>query len=374
MYQLILHHLYRKGPYAIDVSGAQNDGLVTAAGYLDHGVGPGSGALLFKSPYARVRVPPGPLWRDPFALKIEVVVRVDALGSRRNLVEGADSFAFFLDEKGRVWGSVNGSQYPGGPRTWQSANSALNGPAGVVKVVPIRKWVRLRLEHDGYASLRVYLDDKLIAANYGLMSGVPSVGAAGVNIGNWTIADQYQLDGAIDEVKIWRFDPEDGLGHFLGRKFDEHNAPCWGKYFDRLAVAMRDPQTRPRILALMSCIAGAQREILRQIRAAGEGAIEQNSRLAEEYRKIWRDGEIDGPEMKRWQKDFTRFLFDTIGKGTVDGAIARVMVCFARAEFQSYSPQSCNPAKCDPAFAGYIAGFSALLGKPIGNATRAPWH
>ena len=30
MYQLILHHVYRNGPYAIDISGAENDGLVTA--------------------------------------------------------------------------------------------------------------------------------------------------------------------------------------------------------------------------------------------------------------------------------------------------------------------------------------------------------
>ena len=209
MYQLILHHVYRKGPYAIDISGAQNDGLVTAAGYIDDGVAMASGALTFKSPYARVRVPPRPLWQNLFALKIEVVVRVDALGGRMNLVEGADLFVFFVDDLGRLWGTVNAEQYPGGPLTWQGASSAFNAPDSIVRTIPVGKWVTLRFEHDGYASARLYMDNELIAANYGLSSGVPSVGAAGVNIGNWTIADQYQLNGAIDEVKIWRYDPDD---------------------------------------------------------------------------------------------------------------------------------------------------------------------
>ena len=370
MYQLILHHVYRKGPYAIDISGAQNDGLVSAAGYLDHGVSPGSGALVFKSPYARVRVPPRALWQTPRALKIEVVARIDALGARRNLVEGADSFALFVDEKGHVWGSVNGSQYPGGPRTWQGANSGLDGPGGVITTVPVAKWVTLRYEHDGYASLRVYLNNKLIAANYGLMSGVPSVGAAGVSVGNWTIADQYQLDGAIDELKIWRFDPDDGLGHFLGRKFNAHNAPCWGKYFDRLALALQDERARQRVLALMACIARAQREILRRIRAAGEAAIEENARLAAEYRKLWQEGPIDGPKMKLWQKDFARFLFDTIGRATVDAAMAEVSVCYARSELRTYLPQTCDLTKRDSAFVGYITGFAALFEPQLAPTRR----
>jgi hypothetical protein len=38
MYQLILHHVYRKGPYAIDVSGFENDGLTTAVGYQSDGL------------------------------------------------------------------------------------------------------------------------------------------------------------------------------------------------------------------------------------------------------------------------------------------------------------------------------------------------
>jgi hypothetical protein len=91
MYQLILHHVYRKGPYAIDVSGFENDGLTTAVGYQSDGIAPGSGALTFNALGARVRVPPKSPWSRLFALNIEMVVRVDALGGRQNLVEGADS-------------------------------------------------------------------------------------------------------------------------------------------------------------------------------------------------------------------------------------------------------------------------------------------
>jgi hypothetical protein len=224
MFQLILHHVYRKGPYAIDISGARNDGLVTAVGYMDTGASAGSGALLSKSPYARVRVPPSAVLESLFALQIEVVVRVDALGGRRNLVEGADSFAFFVDEWGRLWGTFNGPQYKGGPPTWHGASSGADSPNGISRTVPVGKWITLRYEHDGYASLRLYMDSKLVAANYSLLSGVPAVTGAGVNIGNWTIADNYQLDGAVDDVKLWRYDPDDGFGHFLCRKFDKKSA------------------------------------------------------------------------------------------------------------------------------------------------------
>jgi hypothetical protein len=51
MFQLILHHVFAKALMP-SISPARNDGLVTAVGYLDTGASAGSGALLFKSPYA----------------------------------------------------------------------------------------------------------------------------------------------------------------------------------------------------------------------------------------------------------------------------------------------------------------------------------
>lgn len=361
MYQLILHHTYRKGPYAIDISGAESDGLVTAAGYLDHGVASGSGALTFKSPYARVRVPPKPIWKHLYALKIEVVVRIDALGARRNLVEGADSFAFAVDAAGHLWGTFFGPESKNGPPTWHGSSSATNSPDGIVRTVPVGKWVTLRFEHDGYASLRLFMDDVLIAGRYTLVAGIPPVSGAGVNIGNWTIADQYQLDGAIDEVKIWRYDSDDVLGHFLCRDFDKQSAPCWGLWFDWLAEMLRDPNRRDRVIRLMRCIAAAQTEVLRLVRAKGESAIAQSRRLAEEYRELWCDGPIDSPRMVDWQKRFMKFLLNTVGQEALDGLLRDVRQGYLRSEIEAHMPGYFDAARCDPSFAEYIKGFVRLL-------------
>lgn len=369
MFQLILHHTYRKGPYAIDVSGTESDGLVTAVGYLDHGVAPGSGALSFKSPNARVRVPPKPIWKHLHALKIEVVVRIDALSARHNLVEGADSFAFGLDADGHLWGTFFGPEFKGGPPTWHGTNSATDSPDGIAKIVPVGRWVTLRFEHDGYASLRLFIDDVLVAGRYSLVAGVPAVSDAGVNIGNWTIADQYQLDGAVDEIKIWRYDPDDVLGHFLCRDFDKQSAPCWALWFDWLGDTLRDPQRGDQVIRLIRCIASVQTEVLRLVRANGEHTIGQSQRLAEEYRDLWCAGPIDGPRMLAWQKRFMKFLLETVGQEALDALFLQIRQCYESSELQAQVPESFDPVRCDPAFAGYIKGFVQLLDGQF-NTTR----
>lgn len=361
MFQLILHHTYRKGPYAIDISGTESDGLVTAAGYVDSGIAAGSGALTFKSPYARVRVPAKPVWKHLYALKVEIVVRVDALGSRRNLVEGADSFSFAVDGTGVLWGTFFGPEYKGGPPTWHGANSGTNSPDGASHRVPVGKWVTLRFEHDGFASLRLFIDDKLVAARYSLVAGVPPVTAAGVNVGNWTLTDQYQLDGAVDELKIWRYDPDDVLGHFLCRNLDGKSAPCWSLWFDWLADLLRDPDKRDRVIRLLQCISSAQTEMLRQIRSKGEAAIDESAKLGAEYRDLWCDAPIDGHRMLDWQKRFMQFLLATVGNEAVNALLQQVRRCYTLSELQPHVPRYADPARCDPAFAEYIRGYSRFL-------------
>jgi hypothetical protein len=36
--------------------------------------------------------------------------------------------------------------------------TATHAPDGIVRTTPVGKWVTLRYEHDGYASLRIYMD------------------------------------------------------------------------------------------------------------------------------------------------------------------------------------------------------------------------
>lgn len=364
MYQLILHHIYRNGPFAIDISGAESHGLVTAASYSHAGAKPDSGALVFKSPHSRVRVPLGPtgLFQRLFALKIEVTVRIDALGQRRNLVEGDDSFAFFVDPDGHLWGAYNGPQYAGGPKIWQGANSRDDAPdGGEPQKVPVNRWVTLRYEHDGFASIRLFVDGALVAANYKLRSGVPPVVNTGVSIGNWTLSDAYTFDGAIDEVKIWRWDPDDGMGHFLARPLDKCTAPCWKEQLDWLAARLRDPNDGPRLASAMRCLGAAQNEMVRLVRSKGEDAIRINAKLSAEYRKLWMQQPLDSQAMRHWQKRWFEWLVATVGEAAWKDYVERVQRCLIASEVLNRLPK----LGCDQGFVGYLLGFGEATGNPI---------
>jgi len=365
MYQLILHHVYRNGPYAIDISGAENDGLVTAVSYLHDGATIGSGALVFKSPHSRIRVPLNRkgLFKKLFALKIEITVRIDALGQRRNLVEGDNSFAFFIDPDGHLWGSYNGPQYAGGPLVWHGANSRDNSPDSVQRKVPIDRWVTLRYEHDGYASIRLYIDNMLAAANYSLRSGVPPVVNTGVIIGNWTLTDAYALDGAIDEVKISRWDPEDSLGHFLSRPLDRCTAPCWKEFFEWFAERLRDPHERERMITLLLCIEKEQTEMVRQLRSKGEKAIVENAKFSEDYRELWQKQPLDSYAMKIWQKRWFKWLIGVIGIDAWMQFSEQMQRCLIGSEMLNHLPEF----DCDDGYAGYLMGFATAIGNPFVN-------
>lgn len=363
MYQLILHHVYRGGPYAIDLSGAQNDGLVIDALYAKDGATAGSGALVFRTPHSRVRVPlrNKSLFKRLFALKVEVTVRMDALGQRRNLVEGDNSFAFFIDPQGHLCGSYNGPQFAGGPLVWQGANSLDNSPDGTTRTVPMNHWVTLRFEHDGYASVRLFIDDVLVAANYSLRSGVPPVVNTGVSIGNWTLTDAYAFDGAIDEVKIWRWDPDEAFGQFLGRPAQPCGACCWQAIFEWIEAQLHDPHGRQRVIALMGCIGAAQTEMVRALRSKGEKAIAKNARLSAEYRQLWQRGAIDGDDMKDWQVRWFDWVTRVAGPDAFNEYTERVQRCLIASGFLDQLPHF----DCDDEFARYIQSLSRTVGRPM---------
>lgn len=365
MYQLILHHIYRNGPFAIDISGYENDGLTTAVSYLQDGIDRKSGALLFKSPHSRIRVPlkSKSLFQRLFALKIEMTVRIDALGHRRNLIEGDDSFAFFIDSDGYLWGTYNGSQYNGGPKIWHGANSRDASPDGIQYKVPLHQWVNLLYEHDGFASIRLYINGTLVAVNYSLRSGVSPVVNTGINIGNWTLIDAYTFDGAIDEVKIWRWDPDDSLGNFLSRPMDKSAVLCWKEFFDWLTERLNDPNDRERTINLLHCLQNMQTEMVRLLRSKGEKIILENDKFSEEYRDLWQHSPLDSKGMEKWQKRWFDWLIKVIGMDAWKSFVENLQQCLYRSEMLNRLPKF----DCDKEFAEYLMEFAKITGNQFVN-------
>ncbi len=352
MYQMILHHNYRLGQ-AVDLSGANQHGFVTGTDFEADGFAVGSGALVFKQASARVRIPKRGIWDSLFALKIEVWVRVDALGARRNLVEGDNSFAFAIDNQGFLWGTFHAPEVSGGPLVWHGASSQNNSPDGLSQKVPLNTWVKLSFIHDGYASLRLYIDDKLVAANYNLIAGVPPVGSAGVHIGNWTLSDQYTFDGQIDEVKIYRYDPDEAYMQFFCRNLDKQSAPCWQHLFG----ALEELHGQQQLDAFIKCIAYLQVEIIRAVRSKGEMAIAENEKLTAKYRELWCEGNIDSAQMRAWQEEWLRWLKGVIGTDEWTRFERRFEECLMSTGMLDVFTKYVDVAKCDPSFVGYIKSF-----------------
>jgi hypothetical protein len=126
MFKEILHYTFRRAGAAFDISAFHQHGHPSGVGFSQDGAAQGSGAVVFNGQSGRVSVPFGEVWQELGALKVEVLVRLDELGMRHNLVEGFLSFALFVRGDGVVTGSFLAPKQTGGSPF--AASSSLAGP------------------------------------------------------------------------------------------------------------------------------------------------------------------------------------------------------------------------------------------------------
>ncbi len=320
MFKLILHHTYKLAGEAVDTSHNENHGFRTAVPFLPDGISPGSGVLEFAGGPSRVRVTNKPVWQHLRALKIEAWVKLAALGQRRNLVEGDSSFAFFIHPDGLLWGTFLDSAHrtlpiPGYGPDWVGANSdSLYAPDHARHTVPLNTWTKLTYLHDGISSLRLYIDDALVGANYNIRAGLRSVGGLGVHIGHWPGDDRYTFQGQIDELKISKYDPDVPYKQFFCRPMDARQMNCWRQVFDNMAAMLSNGEQSRRLIGLMRCLSSAEEELVRASRSKGEVAIKRSDEFSVRYRELWCSGRIDGPEMKKLMRDWQRWLLTLLGR------------------------------------------------------------
>jgi hypothetical protein len=363
MFKLILHHTYKMQGEAVDLSRNNNHGFRTAVTYASDGITPDSGALAFAGGPSRVWVRDKPVWQNLRAVKIDMWVKLTALGQRRNLVEGDCSFAFFVNTDGVLWGTFLGSETPGAAPTWHGANSDIGySPDGVRHTVPLNSWTKLTYLHDGIASLRLYIDDTLVGANYSLQSPVPSVQSAGVHIGHWPPNDdRYSFNGEIDEVKIWKYDPDVAYKQFFCRPMKARQMAAWEQVFDNIAARLADRELREPFIACMRCMRAAQEDLMRAIRSQGEDAIKRSTELNRQYRAIWCSGAIDSPEMQAFLEGWLGWLNELLGEQWLAEYGKRIAECLAQCDalgLHDLAPQ--GMAASDPTFAGYLGMIEKL--------------
>jgi hypothetical protein len=356
MFTPILHHPYRRVAEAIDVSGAGNHGLTRSVGISQDGQSPGSGALIYGVAGSRAWVPPRPAFSRLHALKIETIVRVRSLGQRRNLVEGHESFAFFIHPDGSLLGTALSRVSPGGPWGWYGADSVL-APVGPPATVPLDRWVRLTYVHDGFASIRLFIDGTLVAVNSTLHSPIRPVGPRGVHIGNWPDADHYTFHGDIDDVRLWKWEPDAAYHNFFCR----HTCDCWGRLFGAMGDAASGPEGRERLRSLLQCVGALQTEIVRAVRRQDPATLHRVEALARRYRALWCRGDIGGDDMRQLLQEWLKLLERILGE-QLPGALRRIVTCIDRHGFLR-TPACVDFATCDPAFVEFIRTLTTLLPK-----------
>jgi hypothetical protein len=349
MFKLVLHHDYRKVVAAIDISGADNHGHPNDVTVTPGDEPSGKGALNFAMPTSRISLKTKPMFTRLHALKIEMTARIGSLGQRRNLVEGDNSFAFFVHPNGVLAGTALSRLSAGGPLGWYGADSHMNSPSGGA-TVPANKWVKLTYIHDGFASIRLFIDDKLVAVNSSLHSSLRPVGSRGIHIGNWPAGNAYTFKGDIDEVRLWKWEPDSGYHHF----FCQPPSCCWGDVFGAMGAWARGPDGRTRLQALLQCVGTVQTEIIRAVRRQDEATLREITKLSQRYHRLWcrRYGKDSDAEdlLKAWLEMIERI----VGRDRLRELLNQMIACLNEHGLMEAMPKKLDFEKCDPGYVGFI--------------------
>ncbi len=313
MWELICHHTYKLEGLPVDLSNYFSDGGREYTDFLQDGVAPGSGALQFAQPQSRVSIPVSSdsPWQTLGGLKVEVTARVLTRASHwQTLIAGDGAFNFFLRDYHLI------AEFPTAPGkstlAWAFSGTNHDGIStaehGSSPPYYVRwgKWITIGFLHDGLDTMELFMDGERVARRTGLLAGIPGVGPLGVNVGNSPGSAGLCLEGDIDEVKVWRLDPQAMRRLFLARPFDEATAECW----ERIFRCIRDALARNPDCAQQLAVEGPSvlDRLRRAIVAKGPETRERYVRSCAEYARLWRAGQLDSPEMATLFKEWCTWL------------------------------------------------------------------
>jgi concanavalin A-like lectin/glucanase superfamily protein len=360
MWELICHHTYRFNGLPVDLSPYDCHGETFGnPQFLEDGASTGSGALRF-SASAGVHIPPGRAWNPLGGIIIEVTARIDGpRGLPRILIRGDESFLFLVWARELV-GSyyTNNPTYPGSDheRVGSGWNPARNPPYAV----PFNQWVRFTFFHNGIDTFQLYADGDLVA-ELSVHSWVPPVGPGGVLIGAGV--PMHVLDGAIDEVKVWRVNPHAMTNQFIARPVDPNVAECWERFIRAVEDALAK---HPDCARLFQASRNLLQEALLKILTKGPETRERMLAVWREYDRLWRAGQICGPDMERLVRDWMTWL-RLVGIRPEDNA---ELMALAHSSCLKTLLRELPTIECDPEYAALLRMIADALGH-AGHSTAS---
>lgn len=339
MLELICQQRYRVAGVPTDLTPYRNHGISIDA---SRAPGPHGDVIQFPNPDSRVAIGLGKLgaWAPLQALKIEVVARLDPSAGRvLGLAEGDGSFFFYVGEtalEARVVGPSGSAMHV------RSADA--DAPDGRLHAVPTNRWATLGFYHDGFARMQLSIDGRIVGEKI-VSGGVPPVQAAGVAIGN-SLGDGNALHGEIDEVRIWRLDPNEMRREFLCRPLDAKTARCWEVIFRAVRAWIAGHPTQAK--ALIDIIEPRINSSIRGLFLLPAHEQIKARALLREYTSLWCEGRIEGSEMRsavhRWFAELQRLGLDP----AVDLPSAEIETLFSGINLRGLT------LDCDPAAIAFL--------------------
>jgi Concanavalin A-like lectin/glucanases superfamily len=356
MLELICDQTYTWDGVPADKSPYRNHGNAINTDGGSDGAEPGSGIIKFPHSNSRVRIEANPtsVWQRLTALKIEVLARVDPKAARLSvLVAGHGSFRLGLLE-GALEARFDNAT--GSNNQVRSADAF--SPDHKRHAVPDNKWVKLGFYHDGFAKMRLFIDDELVGEAI-IEGGISPVLGLGVSIGNDVAQDGQQFPGEIDEVRIWRLDPKGMKREFLGRPYSQKTARCWQKEFGKVLEWMK--KNPEQLHSLAQQIRITENSFLRSLYLLPDGEQAKLRAVLIAFDDLWFAGKIAGPEMEKvlctWIALLRALGIDPSG----DSAGNVLSAAIAELKIDPY-----DLLKCDPE----IAAFLELLRKAVENCGK----
>ncbi len=291
MLELICQQRYRVHGVPVDISQYANHGTAIDTTETSP-VDPQHKAIHFPNADSRVAVGLGTLgaWSHLVTLKIEVDVRLDTRAARTlYLVEGDASFRFDVMEDA-IEAFVAGAAGPMYVRSDQQY-----APDGNMHKVPSNRWVTLGLWHDGFARMQLFIDGVLVGETI-VNEGVPPVQAGGVSIGN-TLSGGIPMLGDIEEVRIWRLDPNEARREFMCRKMDAKTAGCWEAIFQAARAWISSDPTHAA--SLIKLLEAQQRSLIHSLYMLPPNQQARARAILSDYAQLWCEGRINGPKMRK---------------------------------------------------------------------------
>jgi hypothetical protein len=317
---------------------------------------PGSGTIEFPHANSRVLIKNGQAWQPLIALQIEVLARVDPRAARSPvLVAGQGSFRFALAE-----GALEAQfQNAAGNQNYVRSDASYS-PDHKDHFVPANKWVKLGLHHDGFAKMRLFIDNELVGEAI-VEGSIPSVQGLGVSIGNHIDQDALQFPGEMDEVKIWRLDPKATKRLFLGRPYTPQEAHCWEKHVEQTIGRLKQHPEQLKLLAQQ--LRSAQNSFLRSLFLLPDRDQARLRAVLAAFGALWFAGKITGPEMEKVLCDWVSLLRALNLDPENDPANNALDAVLAEMKLDSQ-----DVLKCDPKFAAFLK----LLRKALENCGKDP--